>query len=159
MPVLNDNPFAALTVVMAPAILTNACSVLSLGTANRIARVVDRTRIVAAAREIAATGSADREMRSRELEQLQARGALLLRALRIIYLSLGAFAASALTAVAGSVSSAYDLQLFSRATAVIGFATGTLGVSMLVMGCALMVRETRLAIQSMAGEVERALKL
>ena len=36
MPGLNENPFAVLTAVVAPAILTNACSVLSLGTANRI---------------------------------------------------------------------------------------------------------------------------
>ena len=41
-----DNPFAVLTAIVAPAILTNACSVLSLGTSNRIARVVDRTRVV-----------------------------------------------------------------------------------------------------------------
>ena len=42
------SPFAALTIIVAPAILTNAASVLSLGTGNRIARVVDRTRILAA---------------------------------------------------------------------------------------------------------------
>ena len=44
----SDNPFAALTIVVAPAILTNASSVLCLGTANRLARVVDRTRVVSA---------------------------------------------------------------------------------------------------------------
>jgi hypothetical protein len=43
---LTDNPFAALTFVVAPAILTNAASVLCLGTANRLARVLDRTRAV-----------------------------------------------------------------------------------------------------------------
>ena len=36
------NPFAVLTAVVAPAILTNACSVLALGTSNRLARVVAR---------------------------------------------------------------------------------------------------------------------
>ena len=45
------NPFAVLTAVVAPAILTNACSVLALGTSNRLGRVVDRTRVVA--RELA----------------------------------------------------------------------------------------------------------
>ena len=43
-----DNPFAVLTAIVAPAILTNASSVLALGTSNRLARVVDRTRVVAA---------------------------------------------------------------------------------------------------------------
>ena len=42
-----NNPFAVLTAIVAPAILTNASSVLALGTSNRLARVVDRTRIVA----------------------------------------------------------------------------------------------------------------
>ena len=45
---LNENPFAMLTAIVAPAILTNASSVLSLGTSNRLARVVDRTRQIAA---------------------------------------------------------------------------------------------------------------
>jgi hypothetical protein len=44
---LTQNPFAALTAVMAPAVLTNASTVLCLGTNNRIARVVDRTRFLA----------------------------------------------------------------------------------------------------------------
>ena len=44
---LTGNPFAALTTIVAPAVLTNACSVLCLGTSNRIARVVDRSREVA----------------------------------------------------------------------------------------------------------------
>lgn len=46
MAALADNPFAAPTIVVAPAVLTNAASVLCLGTGNRIARVVDRTRVL-----------------------------------------------------------------------------------------------------------------
>src|SRR5579872_2604204 len=41
---VTDNPFAVLTLIAAPAVFTNASSVLSLGTGNRLARVVDRTR-------------------------------------------------------------------------------------------------------------------
>ena len=47
MQAVATTPFAVLTAVVAPAILTNASSVLALGTSNRVARVVDRTRIVA----------------------------------------------------------------------------------------------------------------
>src|SRR3954467_1193785 len=43
---LADNPFAVLTLIAAPAVFTNASSVLSLGTGNRLARVVDRTRVL-----------------------------------------------------------------------------------------------------------------
>ena len=39
---LTTDPFSILTVVVAPAVLTNASSVLALGTNNRLARVADR---------------------------------------------------------------------------------------------------------------------
>ena len=42
------DPFSILTVVVAPAVLTNASSVLALGTNNRLARVADRSHIVTA---------------------------------------------------------------------------------------------------------------
>jgi len=50
VPYFGNNPFAALSILVAPAILTSASSVLCLGTANRLARVVDRTRIVSTQR-------------------------------------------------------------------------------------------------------------
>src|ERR1700722_11885344 len=37
------DPFSILTIVVAPAVLTNASSVLALGTTGRLARVADRT--------------------------------------------------------------------------------------------------------------------
>jgi len=153
MPALHENPFAVLTAVVAPAILTNACSVLSLGTANRIARVVDRTRVVIAARAALAAESPEFLEYSRQLERLAMRGKLLLNALRIFYASLGAFAATALLAVIGSALSAYDFQATFHLVVIAGFVVGGFGVSALVVGCAVMVRETQLAITSMAEEI------
>lgn len=54
-----STPFAVLTAVVAPAILTNASSVLALGTSNRLARVVDRTRVVTAELGEFEAGTAD----------------------------------------------------------------------------------------------------
>ena len=45
---LAADPFSILTVVVAPAVLTNASSVLALGTNNRLARVADRSHAVTA---------------------------------------------------------------------------------------------------------------
>jgi hypothetical protein len=42
------DPFSILTVVVAPAVLTNASSVLALGTNNRLARVAARSHAVTA---------------------------------------------------------------------------------------------------------------
>jgi hypothetical protein len=72
------DPFSILTVVVAPAVLTNASSVLALGTNNRLARVADRSHAVTA--QLA--GARDHEAAVTELATLQTRAQLLLRALR-----------------------------------------------------------------------------
>ena len=41
------NPFAALSLIVAPAVLTNASSILVLSTSNRLARAIDRARHLA----------------------------------------------------------------------------------------------------------------
>ena len=82
------DPFSILTVVVAPAVLTNASSVLALGTNNRLARVADRSHAVTA--QLA--GGKDHEATVAELATLQTRAQLFLRALRCFYLGLGLFA-------------------------------------------------------------------
>ena len=100
---LSENPFAILTAIVAPAVLTNACSVLALGTSNRIARVVDRTRSINVEVSQLPGGSLLLDDLNRQYERLRVRAQLLLRALRIIYAALGGFAASALISVIGAV--------------------------------------------------------
>jgi uncharacterized membrane protein len=153
---LNDNPFAVLTAIVAPAVLTNASSVLCLGTGNRIARVVDRTRVVAAEISSFQSGSWEYQVRVGQLERLQVRAQLLFKALRILYASLGAFAAAALISVIDSALAFYGQQLAFRAAAVAGLATGVFAVTGLVSGCTLMVGETRLALQNITEEAELA---
>jgi hypothetical protein len=150
-----ENPFAVLTAVVAPAILTNACSVLSLGTANRVARVVDRTRVISDFDAIRDPKHQDHEHYRSQLDRLQVRGRLLFRALRLFYFALGAFAASALIAVIGSALTALELDRSFHIGAVVGLGIGAVAVACLATGCALMVRETKLAIESM----EEAAKL
>lgn len=149
---LTSNPFAVLTAVAGPAVLTNASSVLALGTSNRLARVVDRTRVVAA--ELAALDPAGAEHAgwTRQLRTLQVRTQLLLRALQVVYASLGAFATAALLSVIGSVAAFYGEQHAFQALAVIALGTGTFAVIALALGCSFMVRETRLAVQGLADE-------
>src|SRR5690242_9175042 len=153
---LMENPFAVLTAVVAPAVLTNASSVLCLGTGNRIARVVDRTRVITAEMSALEPGTPDYQVRLTQLERLKIRAQLLYRALRILYASLGSFAAAALISVAGSALAFYGQHLAFQATAIIGLATGAFAVWGLVFGCALMVRETRVALQNIAEEAEYA---
>jgi uncharacterized membrane protein len=153
---LNDNPFAILTAVVAPAILTNACSVLGLGTANRLARVVDRTRVITAQIASLEPGTPGYQGYISQLERQKERAKLLLGALRVFYASLGSFAAAALISVVGSALAFYQQQFAFHAAAVIGLAIGAAGVIGLVSGCAMMVNETRLAVQNLAEEAELA---
>ena len=153
---LEGNPFAALTAVAGPAILTNACSVLSLGTANRLARVVDRTRVVTATINALEDTSAEYPLWMEQLERLNVRAHLLLKALQNFYAALGLFAAAALIAIIGSVMSYYHQQLAFQTAAIIGLGTGSLAVLGLVSGCTLMVRETRLAVQTQEDEARVA---
>jgi hypothetical protein len=157
VPEVTDNPFAVLTAVVAPAILTNACSVLALGTSNRVARVVDRTRVIM--NELAAGAPEMHGSRNRlaQIERLRTRARLLLTALRIIYASLGGFAACALISVLGAVAAYADFADLARVVAVIALLAGLGAVGGLVSGCAVMVAETRLALDGVYEAADDAL--
>ena len=154
MDTVGGNPFAVLTAVVAPAILTNACSVLALGTSNRLARVVDRTRVVA--RELAAIEPTDSHYPNwkAQLDGLQVRTRLLVRALRAIYGSLGLFATAALVSVAGSIITYYGPGIMFQLTAGLALLAGAVAVLGLASGCFLMVQETRLAVRNLAAEAK-----
>ena len=158
------NPFAVLTAVVAPAILTNACSVLALGTSNRLARVVDRTRVVARELALLSPGGTDSQVKDHfagdydswaaQLAGLQVRTQLLVKALRVIYGSLGLFATAALISVVGSIVTYYGQRLLFQLTAGLALLAGAVAVVGLASGCALMVHETRLAVQNLAEEAK-----
>jgi hypothetical protein len=147
---LGADPFSILTVVVAPAVLTNASSVLALGTNNRLARVADRTHAVTA--QLA--GTEDHEVWAAQLPDLQTRAQLLLRALRCFYLGLGLFASSALISIAGSIAVYYGQQWVFQIAAGIGIVCGASAVIALVCGCVLMIRETQLAVKGLAYEAK-----
>src|SRR6185503_3313180 len=97
------NPFAALSLIVAPAVLTNASSILVLSTSNRLARAVDRARALAAHLE-SPTPPDERlvALRFKEMNSAERRALLLLSALRFFYASIAAFATAALTSLIGA---------------------------------------------------------
>lgn len=156
---LSTTPFAVLTTVVAPAILTNACTVLALGTSNRIARVIDRTRVLYAELERMQAETPAYQSRVRQIDRLRTRAQLLFRALRILYAALGSFAAAALITVLGSALAYYDVVFGFHFTAVLGLAIGGFAVGSLVYGSSLLVREIRLALIQVKEEVEDAIAI
>ncbi len=143
-----SNPFAMLSFIVAPAILTNACSVLAMSTGNRLARAVDRARELAKQLDASGTdGSPEAERRLRELGAAENRTIILLNALASFYLALGGFALAALVSLigAGFVTAGFDSIVgIVEAIAVLA---GVVAVGALVHGSMNLVRETRIAVQ------------
>jgi hypothetical protein len=153
---VSDSPFAVLTLIAAPAVFTNASSVLALGTGNRLARVVDRTRTLA--RELRGT-EADKptkELWVRHLGRLEQRGALLVRAMSFFYGAIACFAAASVVSILGASVVTTQYRWPFQAIVAISFVAGTVGFLGLAVGCSLLVNETRLAVRSIHEEAELA---
>jgi hypothetical protein len=159
------NPFAALSLIVAPAILTNASSVLAMSTSNRLARAVDRARELARQLEsVEAVGGPDAGEAAREFERrlgeltaTEQRAIMLLRVLQSFYVALGGFSSATLASLLGAV------LLPFRGTALtllelLAVAAGTVGVAALVRGSIILIRETSIAVRivSERAEVVRA---
>ena len=141
------NPFAALSLIIAPAVLTNASSILILSTSNRLARAIDRARMLAAQLE-RPSGIPGRftGLRLKELDSSEQRALMLLNALRLFYASLGAFAGAALTSLLGAALSEGEYRTLSTTIERVAVGAGLIGVAGLLLGCVLLLRGTRLAV-------------
>src|SRR5207244_8741946 len=142
------NPFALLTFIVAPAILTNASSVMALGTSNRFARAIDRARALSSQVE-GKENDPDPEvaLRTRQLRYAERRALLLVRALTAFYLSVGSFAAASLVSLLGAVFVVAHQELLRQVTLVVALGAGMAGVRGLVAGSALLVGETGMALR------------
>jgi hypothetical protein len=152
---VSDSPFAVLTLIAAPAVFTNASSLLSLGTGNRLGRVVDRTRAVVKDLRGSETHPATRALWMSHLERLEKRGALLVRALSFFYGAVGCFAAASVVSLFAAGVSSQRRGPFTLIVAA-SFVLGTIGFVGLTAGCSLLVNETRLALRSIHEEADLA---
>lgn len=144
---LETNPFAALSLIVAPAVLTNASSVLIMSTSNRLARAVDRARTMTAELERATqAGTAPARGEMAELAATEQRALMLLHALRSFYVALGGFAASAFLSLIGAVLTPAFPGSLARPLEVVALLTGVVAVGGLMKGAVLLVRETRIAV-------------
>src|SRR5262245_62089906 len=141
------NPFAVLSLIVAPAILTNASSVLTMSTSNRLARAVDRARELSKQLEEAGDlASPEAIRRLRELSAAEQRSLLLLGALQSFYVALGSFAAATLVSLLGAVMVPMGSGIHVRALEMVGLIAGVLAVSALVRGSVVPVREACMAV-------------
>ncbi len=156
---MENNPFAVFTFLVAPAILTNACTVLALGTSNRLARAVDRTRAIAnvlvALPEDAAsvaTATIPHELASAQFCAAGKRCRVLIRALRYFYLAVGCFAGGTCVAMLGATLGYFGNQQAATVAVVGMLVFAGVGVMSLIIGSACLVRESTLTLSLLVDE-------
>jgi len=149
---LPTNPFAILTFISAPAVLTNASCVLLFGTGNRYGRAIDRIHELADTVE-AKAGMEEQELklRIRQLEAAETRTMLIVRALTCFYSAVAGFVASTLVSLVGAVLIAAGMG-GAQLSFAIAFATGTLGVVAMIAGAIMLARETRFSFRVLREE-------
>jgi len=144
---VQSSPLAVLSLIVAPAVLTNASSVLGMSTTNRFARASDRARELA--RQLEDTSDPASPQAARRLSELataERRSLMLLAALRSIYLALGSFAFATLSALVGAVLVSMNVGILARTIEGIGLGAGLLALAALVHGSIMLVRETRIVV-------------
>lgn len=123
---LTQNPFTVVTIIAAPAILTNASSVLSLSTSTRFMKCIDR--IHQYNMELEKAHSVEiKKMLIRQIELSHQQARHFLAALRSIYMSLGAFALACLFALIGATTTTLLSNTLIESIAVISLVSGGVG--------------------------------
>ncbi len=152
---LAENPLSILTFIVAPSILTNASSVMALGTSNRFARAIDRIRALAAQVEGKDPRlSPEIELKIRQLRVAERRALYLVRALTAFYTAVGSFAAAALLSL--TAAGLFFAEFISGSYAALAGAlvAGIVGVGGVVTGATLLVLETRMTLRILREENE-----
>ena len=153
-PLTTDSPFAALTFIAAPALLTNAASVLLLGTSNRLARSVDRGRVLAERLEHHKHPGSVTDREIGDLARAERRVRVIVSALTAFYLAVAAFAFSTMVALLGagflSPGETALLPIVVRTT----IASAVVGVASIVFGSLSLVFESRLTFALLHAEAD-----
>jgi hypothetical protein len=145
---LTTSPFLVFTSIVAPAVLTNAASVMSLTTSNRLARAIDRSRVILD--ELSApegVAEPERSRKVRQIELLRQRAMLLTRALGWYQLAIASFATATLVALVGTVLHSLEPIILGRAALGLALLSAVLGVTAVATGAWRIVRETWLSYE------------
>jgi len=149
---ISDSPFAALTFVAAPALLTNASSVLALSTINRMLRTRDHMTDLLRKSEAGIQSEIAANHLFEMVNRVETQAALLLKALHAIYVGLGAFASATLVTLLGAGAALLLGELWLRLMGWLGLALGIAGVGGLVIGCANLFYATRISLVNIRAE-------
>jgi hypothetical protein len=151
-PSLLNNPFAALSFIAAPAVLTNAASVLAMSTSNRFLRASDRMRALADRLDRAVDSKATLAMFRVQVGRVEKQAVMLLHGLVGAYIALGSFAGASLVSICGATFNAASLVGAAHLAIVIALLFGFGGVCGLVFSSFNLFRATRLSMLNIVEE-------
>jgi Protein of unknown function (DUF2721) len=145
-----------LTLIVAPALLTNATSVLVLSTTTRMLRTRDSmTELLAQSQTAQSQKHALHEQEAARMvehvNRVEAQASLLLNALHATYLALGAFAAATLITLVGAALAPFQGVQW---LAFLGLALGTVGVGCLIAGSLRLFEATQLSLINIREEAK-----
>jgi hypothetical protein len=151
---LTDNPFAILTFIAAPGILTNAASVLALSSTNRLLRTRDRMI------ELVKDAESETSIRNKpkfiaQVTRVEQQGELLTNGLRWIYVAIGSFAAASLVTLLGGAAGQLGSKALMHPAMAAGVFLGFAGVAGLIGGCTNLFRASQLALATLHEEAEQ----
>ena len=149
---LTNNPFAILTFIAAPAILTNATSVLAMSTINRMLRTRDRMHELFRESDDAAKLHSPKFIE--QVNRVERQAKYLLTALRWIYVALGGFAAASLVTLLGALFGQLEHETLIRVGIGAGLALGFVGVIGIIGGCVNLLHATQLSLVNIHEEAE-----
>ncbi len=146
---LNSEHYAVVSAMITPAFFLTATSSLLVSSNGRLARVVDRMRVLIA--ELQPLASPEERTRlENKIAQHRLRAKIVLRALQMLYAAMSAFVGTSL-AIAVDQFVGYRLDVLPTALAVLGV--------LLVLGASIQLgREARLSLATLNQDIERELE-
>ena len=153
-PASASQPFSALTFIVAPALLTNATSVLAMSTINRHLRTRDRMHELYKLPDPASEPAEVRAQRLLLVDRVQRQGELLLGSLHSIYVALAAFAGSTLVTLLGASLAVLIPEMAYHLFITFGILLGCVGVGGLMLGSWQLFRATQLSLVNMQMEAD-----
>jgi hypothetical protein len=147
------NPFALLSLIAAPAVLTNAASVLALSTSNRFLRASERMRGLTS-RYAESLPDEARALMVKQIARVERQAVMLLNALRAAYVAIGSFVSASLISILGAGVAASHWHEAFPIFAGIALLVGVFGAFGIVVACVNLLGSTRLALMNMTEEAE-----
>lgn len=143
-----NNHYTILTAMLAPALLMAATGTLLTSANNRLARVVDRLRVLIV---IWQNNEIRSESLNLQIQRHRKRSSYILRACLLLYFALGAF-------IGTSLAMALDVLSDSRFQ-YLPTIMGVIGVLNMLIACMFMGMEVWLSVRSFDAELDQDLKL